>query len=372
MAMAEPTILSNDFGALWNEIRSEALDAVDRVGKSGWLILGEEVGAFERELAAFSKVSHCIGVANGLDAIEISLRALGLQAGDKVLTTPLSAFATTLAIIRAGGQPVFVDTDENGLLDLDAARLFLQTSPDVKYMVPVHLYGHTVDLQKLKRLRDDFSLLIVEDCAQSIGAYSHGIPVGTVGQMAATSFYPTKNLGCLGDGGAIFTNDEKLDASARCLRDYGQSKKYIHDQLGLNSRLDELQAAILRSALLPRLTSFTQIGGTIANTFQIGIKNPKLRIMNAPEGCHSVWHLFPIQVLGDRESFQAHLKSQGILTGIHYPITIPHQKALEHLPCAKESFANATTIANSEISIPIHPYLKSAEVNRIVTACNTW
>lgn len=370
--MSTTPILLNDFSALWNEISASALAAVDRVGRSGWLILGEEVAAFECELAIFSNLPLCVGVANGLDAIEIGLRALGLRNGERVLTTPLSAFATSLAIIRAGGHPVFVDTDEKGLMDLDAARHFLAAHRDVKFMVPVHLFGHAIDLKKLKELRDQFSLSIVEDCAQAIGATSHQLPVGSVGQMAATSFYPTKNLGCLGDGGALFTSDPKLDTAARCLRDYGQSKKYVHDQLGLNSRLDELQAAILRSALLPRLSEFTEIRRMLAKKLLEGISNPRIGVVSEPDTCCSVWHLFPIKVSGQRESLQNHLKSHGINTGIHYPIVIPHQRSLEHLPSAQESFPNASDMANSELSLPIHPYLRPEEVERIISACNSW
>lgn len=370
--MSESTILLNDFVAMWNDIREDALGAVDRVGKSGWFILGEEVQAFERDLAAFSELEFCVGVANGLDAIEIGLRSLGLRAGDKVITTPLSAFATTLAILRAGGEPVFVDTDRDGLIDLDAARDYLTKHDDVRFMVPVHLFGHVVDLPKLKKLRDDFALTIVEDCAQSIGAKSHNLPVGSVGQAAATSFYPTKNLGCLGDGGALLTSDPKVALNARSIRDYGQSKKYVHDQLGLNSRLDELQAAILRTALLPRLSDFTQTRREIAKTLCQEIRNSRIDIVNEPKDCLSVWHLFPIRVLQGRDSLQEHLKSCGILSGIHYPITIPSQQALEDLPCSRQSFSNASSMSQSELSLPIHPYLRPQDIERIINACNSW
>jgi dTDP-4-amino-4,6-dideoxygalactose transaminase len=370
--MQRSIILLNDFSALWNDIREEALEAVDRVGRSGWLILGDEVVAFERDLALFSEIHFCIGVANGLDAIEIGLRCLGLRPGEKVLTTPLSAFATTLAIIRSGGQPVFVDTDKNGLIDLDLARSYLDENRDVRFLVPVHLFGHAVDLLRLKELRDDFSLCVVEDCAQSIGAKSHNLPVGTIGQMAATSFYPTKNLGCLGDGGALLTSDPELAARAKTLRDYGQSRKYVHEYLGLNSRLDELQAAILRSALLPRLAKFTEVRRGIALAISQAIDNPRLRVVREADSCSSVWHLLPVQVSGQRESLQAHLKSAEIMTGIHYPIIIPHQKALHDLSSAREEFPNATFMSNTEISLPIHPYLQPEEIERIVAACNNW
>src|SRR5262249_35588045 len=176
-------------------------------------------------------------------AIEIGLRCLGIRPGDKVLTTPLSAFATTLAVMRCGGVPVFVDTDPSGLLDLERCRSLLARDRGIRFLLPVHLYGHSIALDRLEALRAEFALGIVEDCAQAIGARSGARGVGTVGQVAALSFYPTKNLGALGDGGAVFTADEAIARRARALRHYGQSATYIHDEVGLNSRLDEIHAA---------------------------------------------------------------------------------------------------------------------------------
>ncbi len=372
VGMEKTNILLNDFVAQWRDVGPSVQAAVERVGQSGWLILGDEVVQFERELSAFWGLPHSIGVANGLDAIEICLRALGLRQGERVLTTPLSAFATSLAIVRAGGVPVFVDTDESGLLDLNQAREFLSVNRDVRFMVPVHLYGHSMDLQQLKRLKDDFNLIIVEDCAQSIGAQSHGMPVGAVGQMAATSFYPTKNLGCLGDGGAILTASKELDDTARSLRDYGQSKKYVHDQLGLNSRLDELQAAILRTALLPKLAGATERRRVLAEQLTSGIKNPRLKVITPSASSVSVWHLFPVIVDGDRAALQAHLKACGVSSGIHYPIIIPRQAALDGMEGAAGEYPKAQSIADRELSLPIHPYLRDDEVERIVSACNSW
>jgi len=363
--------LLNDFVAQWSNIKDDALSAVDRVGRSGWLILGQEVANFERALAKFWQMPHAIGVANGLDAIEISLRALGLKEGEKVLTTPLSAFATTLAIIRAGGRPVFVDTDSSGLLNLDQAEELLSKDSSITFMVPVHLFGHALDLNRLEELKNKFNLKIVEGCAQSIGARSHDRVVGSVGQMAATSFYPTKNLGCMGDGGAIITGSESLDKASRTLRDYGQSKKYVHDVIGLNSRLDELHAAILTSAFMPRLGALTAKRIAIAEKFISKINNKKLRVIGSPAHSNSVWHLFPVIVDGDRALFQEHLKSHGISTGIHYPILITDQKALEGFNI-KGSYPVAKMIANQEVSLPIHPYLSESEVTKIIDACNSW
>jgi len=196
-------ILLNDFKRQWAETQRAATQAFEAVGASGWYVLGREVIEFESSLAAFWDVRFCVGTASGLDALEIALRILGCKPGDRVLTTPLSAFATSLSIVKVGAVPVFVDVDEFGLLDLDACQTLLEERADIRYMVPVHLYGHALNLARLSALRGDFKLTIIEDCAQSIGARFEGRNTGTAGHIAATSFYPTKNLGAMGDGGAI-------------------------------------------------------------------------------------------------------------------------------------------------------------------------
>ncbi len=373
-ARPEPVVL-NDFRAQWERIRGRAQGALERVGSSGRLILGPEVAAFETALAARWGLSHAVGCGNGLDAIEIGLRALGLAPGETVLTTPLSAFATTLAILRAGGRPAFVDVDESGLVDLDACEEFLRRRPRTRFLVPVHLYGHALDLARLQGLRDRHGLRIVEDCAQAIDARGGDRGVGTVGQVAAVSFYPTKNLGALGDGGALLTADPPIAARARSLRDYGQSGRYRHEHLGLNSRLDELQAAILRDALLPLLDEFTAARRRVAARYRAGLDPAVVRPLPIPAGSEGVWHLFPVLVPGDRAAFRAHLELLGILTGEHYPVPIPDQAALSAAPGPCEvvgGLPRARAIAASEVSLPIHPFLGDAEVERVIDACNAW
>jgi dTDP-4-amino-4,6-dideoxygalactose transaminase len=373
MSTTRPLVLLNDFRAQWHDIRTDALGAADRVGESGWLILGSEVAACEAQLARAFGLPFAVGCGNGLDALEISLRALGLTPGQRVLTTPLSAFATALAIVRAGGIPVFVDVDDSGLLDLEACDRVLGGRQDIRFVVPVHLYGHALDLHRLAVLKRVHGLTVVEDCAQSFGARSHGEGVGAVGELAATSFYPTKNLGCMGDGGALFAADGRLADIARSLRDYGQSAKYVHSRLGMNSRLDEIQAAILRSALLPRLDRFTARRQEIAAHYRSGIRNSALTIPPAPLGSVSVWHLFPLLVEGDRSAFKAHLDAAGIGHGFHYPQLIPDQDALSGIPFETAgSLERARRFAQQEISIPIHPYLTSEDVARVIDACNAF
>lgn len=373
--MAQVDVLLNDFRRQWQVIKDEVLAAVQRVGASGWYILGNEVQQFETELARLWGMQHAVGVGNGLDALEIALRSAGLQQGDMVLTTPLSAFATTLAVVRAGGVPVFVDVDESGLLDLDRCHDVLRRVPSIRWLLPVHLYGHAMDLESLESLRRDFELNVVEDCAQSILAQSRAKATGTVGTVAATSFYPTKNLGALGDAGAVLTNDPSLAFKARALRHYGQSATYVHDYLGLNSRMDELHAAILRSALLPHLKEWTAKRRAIAAAYREGIDHPQITIPPVPPGSQSVCHLFPVLVPAAlRQSFVDHLKRNGVQTGTHYSRLIPHQKALASLGTFEVfgDLTKAERFATEEVSLPINPFLSSAEVTQVIEACNCW
>jgi dTDP-4-amino-4,6-dideoxygalactose transaminase len=346
-------ISQNDFQRRWVAIEQPVLDAVRRVGESGRYILGEQVQRFEAALAKEWGIEHAVGVANGMDAIEIGLRCLGLSHGGKVLTTPLSAFATTLAIIRAGGVPVFVDVEQHGGIDLAQCREVLERDPEIRHFVPVHLYGHALDMSELKKLKHDFDLSIVEDCAQAIGASHSGVSVGTVGQAAATSFYPTKNLGALGDGGAVLTDDEEVAAKARVLRNYGQSGHYVHDELGSNSRLDELHAAILRAAMLPNLEAWTALKRNTARIYLDAIRNPLIQMCPPSTGADPVWHLFPILVReGMRDSLREHLRHEGIDTAIHYPRIIPEQPALTKTLDSKSVLSRLTPIASLPRKFP--------------------
>ncbi len=365
----------NDFARQWQDISADATAAFADTGESGWYILGREVQQFEKALAAYWGLTYTIGVASGLDAIEISLRALGCTTGDKVLTTPVSAFATTLAILKIGAVPVYTDVDKFGLLDLDIARDALQRDSRIRYLVPVHLYGHALDPAKLKSLQSDFGIAIVEDCAQSIGATFNGTPTGSVGRTAATSFYPTKNLGALGDAGAILTNDSACDSIARTLRDYGQTAKYCHEMIGYNSRLDEVQAALLRRVSLPRLDRWIEKRRHVAAEYLAGIRNRTLCVPGSPHGSESSWHLFPVILAPERKpSFMAYLKARHVGAGEHYPIAIPDQKAIAnaHIEIAPTGIECARRFCRSQISLPVHPYLTDAEVSSVIEAVNGW
>lgn len=368
-------ILLNDFGRQWSEICEEATATFRQIGESGWYILGREVQQFEKELAEYWGLPRAIGVASGLDAIEICLRTLGCKAGDKVLTTPISAFATTLAILKIGAMPVFTDTDQFGLVDLDAARDTLQHDPTIRWFIPVHLYGHALDLGKLRALQEDFEIAIIEDCAQSVGARSAGLRTGCVGRMAATSFYPTKNLGAMGDGGAILTANAECADHAQVLRDYGQTAKYQHDVIGYNSRLDELQAALLRRVSLPRLDRWTARRRHIAASYIAGINNQAVRVPGPPPGSESCWHLFPVIVEPEcKLGFMQYMKTRGVGTGEHYPIAIPDQRACGDvsIEITRAGIERARRFCRSQVSLPVHPYLSNEDVATVVEAVNDW
>lgn len=365
----------NDFTRQWREIGPDVHATLERVGAAGWYILGNSVRSLERVLASRFGHSRCVAVNSGHDAIEIALRCLGLQTGDRVLTTPLSAFATTQAILRAGGEPVFVDIDEHGLIDLELCDRALSTVPEIRFMVPVHLYGRSLDLTKLRRLIEEHGLTVIEDCAQSTGATWHGQAPGSVGHAAATSFYPTKNLPTLGDGGALFTSSETIADQAQSMRHGGRSSNGRHEQLGCNSRLDELQAAILGEVMLPRLDGWLSRRRHNAQTLLKLIDNPRIRLPESERDQEPNWHLFPVRVRGnDRDALRRHLLEHDVGCGVHYPQLIPYEPAVADrddvhivgdLGCAKQC-------SDEELSLPVHPFLSDEELTTIATACNTW
>jgi len=369
-----PIIPMNDFKRQWHDTQDDVLRSVACVAESGWYIMGTELAEFERALGSVWTLGYCAGVASGLDAIEISLKALGCKPGDLVLTTPLSAFATTLAIVKTGAIPVFVDTDSFGLIDPDLCEELLNRRPDIRFLVPVHLYGNALNPDKLGLLKQRFDLTIVEDCAQSIMADYEGSMTGTAGQCAATSFYPTKNLGAMGDGGAVLTNDPSLIERVQALRDYGQSAKYRHDYIGYNSRLDELQAAILRRAYLSRLPAWTDRRRQIGSRYLAGLVHREIRPIGAPPGSHSCFHLFAVTVQPERkQSLMEHLRRNSIACGEHYPLPIPEQKAMRQVPYEiAGDIPNARRIAAGEVTLPLHPYMTDEEVERVIAACNAW
>jgi dTDP-4-amino-4,6-dideoxygalactose transaminase len=335
--------------------------AIDRVIARGWFILGPEVAAFEEEFAAASGAAHAVGVGNGTDAIALILRALGIGAGDEVITSPLSAAYSALAIMMAGARPVFADVDAQRAT-LDPDRIAERVGPRTRAILPVHLYGQAADMAAIERVAARHNLAIVEDCCQAHLATSDGRPVGTIGVAGAFSFYPTKNLGALGDG-AIVTNDGALADRLKRLRNGGQTDRYHHQDAGINSRLDDLQAAILR-ARLRRLGGWTERRRALATRYRNALADAAVKPLPERDRGH-VYHLFVVST-DDRGALQADLAGQGIETLIHYPMPITRQPALAGEN--PDDCPVAARMCGGILSLPLHPALRDDQVDEIAAA----
>ncbi len=336
--------------------------AVARVIDSGWYILGPEVDAFESEFAAACGTAYAVGVGTGTDAITLIIRALDIGPGDEVITPPLSAAYSALAVMMAGARPVFADIDPERLT-LDPAAVEAAITPRTRALLPVHLYGQAADMTPLLAIARRHNLAVIEDAAQAHLCTSEGRPVGTMGVAGAFSFYPTKNLGALGDGGAVATNDAALAQRIKRLRNGGQTTRYRHEEAGANSRLDELQAAILR-ARLPLLPAWTARRRGIAAAYRAGIQTPVLHVPREFDSGH-VYHLFPVRT-ANRAEVQAHFAAHGIETLIHYPVPIPRQPALastDPAPCPV-----ADRVCDEVLSLPMYPALTDADVAAVIAA----
>jgi dTDP-4-amino-4,6-dideoxygalactose transaminase len=347
------------------EESAEVQAAIARVIASGWYVLGPEVEAFEQEFAAACGTAHAAGTGNGTDALAIILRALGIGPGDEVITSPFSAAYTALAIVMAGAVPVFADIDEERLtLDPGAAEAAI--TPRTAALLPVHLYGQPADMTSLAALAKKRGLALVEDCCQAHLATCQGTPVGTFGAAGAFSFYPTKNLGALGDGGCIATGDAALAARVKRIRNGGQTDRYHHAELGINSRLDEMQAALLR-ARLPWLRPRTDQRRALAFRYRSRLEGAAVRVPLEMDPGH-VYHLFPVRTM-KRELLQAHLRSAGIETLVHYPVPIPRQPAFASMSAgAAGRWPAAEAAADQVLSLPLHPALSMTEVDQVAAA----
>ena len=337
--------------------------AIARVIARGWFVLGPELEAFEREFAAASGAADAVGVGTGTDALAIALRALGIGRGDEVITSPLSAAYSALAIMMTGARPVFADIDPDRLT-LDPKAAAAAVTSRTAAILPVHLYGQPADMIAIAALAERHHLAIVEDCCQAHLATCAGQPVGSFGAAAAYSFYPTKNLGALGDGGAITTSDANIAARARRLRNGGQTDRYHHGEFGVNSRLDEMQAAILR-ARLPLLSGWTSRRRQLAADYRRKLTGaPDLTVPRLADEGH-VYHLFPVRS-ATRQDVQARLRAAGIETLIHYPVPIPKQPALASEQPADCPVANR--VCDEILSLPLYPSLREDAIDLIAAA----
>lgn len=363
-------ILMNDFKAEPEEIREAMLLAVKRVLESGWFVLGKEVESFEREWALACGVAHGVGVGNGMDAIEIALRALDIGPGDEVITTSMTAFATVLAILRAGAIPVLADIDaDSGLLCPDSAKRCI--SKRTKAVVLVHIYGQVRNMDVWTALCNEHNIALIEDCAQAHLASWQGHVAGSFGRAGAYSFYPTKNLGAPGDAGILITNDEAVAKKSARLRNYGQSVRYHHPELGMNSRLDEIQAAML-SARLKWLSEFTQRRREIADAYRAGFRQPLVTLLNVPqESAAHAYHLFVV-TCETRDRLQAHLQSCGIQALIHYPIPVHRQEPCLEMARDPNGLSKTDRHANTCLSLPCHPQMTDADIATVIAAVNSF
>ncbi len=361
-------ILMNDFKAESEHLRESILKATQRVIDSGWYVLGEEVKQFESQWAKACKVSNAIGVGNGMDALEIALRALEIGPGDEVITTPMSAFATVLAIYRSGATPVLADIESNtALLSLQSVKRCI--TKRTKAILLVHLYGQLLNVESWKDYCDNNGIHLIEDCAQSHLAKSNGHYAGSFGTAGAYSFYPTKNLSSFGDAGVLITDDDEVALKASRLRNYGQRVKYFHSELGLNSRLDEIHAAILLERL-KWLDEFTERRKKIALTYHSGIVNSAVTMLDLPDSIDShVYHLFVITCT-DRDALQKHLHNNDIQTLIHYPVPIHFQEPCLSIGRDPNGLLISEEHAKNCLSLPCHPQLSDEDVQKVIKAVN--
>ena len=337
-------------------------EAIRRVVQRGWFILGPEVEGFESEFAAASGAAHAVSVGTGTDALALTMRAMGIGPGDEVITSPLSAAFSALAIVMAGATPVFADIDANRLT-LDPAAAEALVTPRTAAIMPVHLYGQAADMTAIDAVARRHNLVTIEDACQAHFAQCNGKPVGTIGAAGAFSFYPTKNLGALGDGGAVITRDAALAGKLRRLRNGGQGGKYEHLEFGVNSRLDEIQAAVLR-ARLPLMPAWTSRRRALAARYRSKLSGASITVPPECDNGH-VYHLFPVLSTA-REAFQKHLASRGVGTLVHYPLSLTDQPALTKY--TRVACPVATRVAAQVCSLPLHPQLTDDELDVVAEA----
>ena len=357
------------FKPMEQELQGELSASFQRVFSNSWYIEGKEDAAFEQAFADFCRVKHCIGTGNGLDALMLALKALGIGPGDEVLVPSNTFIATALAVTYTGATPVFTEPDIR-TFNLDPQNIEGKITARTKAIMPVHLYGQPCDMDLILKLAEKYHLYVVEDCAQAHGATYKGRRVGSFGDAAGFSFYPGKNLGALGDAGAAVTNNDALAQKIRALGNYGSDYKYHHIYQGCNSRLDEMQAAFL-AAKLPQLDRMNADRRRIARMYLDGIRNPKVILPYVMADVEPVWHIFAVRCR-HRDALEKHLNEQGIGTNKHYPIPMHLQKCYADLGIPQGALPVAEEISATELSLPMFYGMTDAEVRYVIDAVNTF
>ncbi len=347
-----------DLKAQYARLREEVLAALDRVGSKAAFILGEEVQAFEREFAAYCGVKQCVAVNSGTSALHLALLAVGVQAGDEVITTPNTFIATAEAISYTGAKPVFVDIDPR-TANIDPGKIAAAVTPNTRAILPVHLYGLPAEMDPIMEIAAQHHLAVIEDACQAHGARYHGKRVGSIGNAAAFSFYPSKNLGAYGEGGALTTNDDALAAKARALRSHGESRRYFHDAIGYNYRMEGFQGAILR-VKLPRLEEWNARRKELAEIYRRTLAGARLELQEGSTASERVDHLMVVYV-AEREAVRSRLEERGVQTSIHYPLPIHMQKPYQALGYQRGDFPQTEWACERVISMPLYPEMTNEQ-----------
>lgn len=352
----------------YEKYKNEYIAAVYKVMESGHYVLGTEVEKFEKDFSTFIGTSHCVGVNSGLDALVLAFRALGVGSGDEVIAPANTYIASIMGITSNKGIPVLVEPDEYYTIDADKIESLI--TEKTKAILVVHLYGQAANMRKIREIADRHKLFLVEDCAQSHGAQFEGKMTGTWGDIGCFSFYPTKNLGAFGDGGAIVTNNDIINERIRMLRNYGSIAKYEFEEVGVNSRLDEIQAAIL-NVKLSHYEAIRDERIKIANAYLENISNSKINLPKIRKGSEPVWHLFVVRT-EQREGFQKYLAEKGIGTQVHYPIPPHLSKAYQYLGHKEGSFPITEEYCNHMVSLPLYEGMTEKEVKYVVDTVNSY
>lgn len=356
--------LDRGFFEYQEEFEEKALSVL----RSGWYVLGKEVSAFEEEYAAYVGTKYCVGLANGLDALWLAFRVLGIGAGDEVLVQGNTYIASVMGITINGATPVFVEPDEYFNIDVD--KLEEKITDKTKAILVVHLYGQASRMEKVVSLCKKYNLKLVEDCAQSHGACFNGKMTGSFGDIGCFSFYPSKNLGCFGDGGCIVTNDEKIASDMKMYRNYGSEKRYYNKVVGTNSRLDEMQAAFLR-VRLKHADEINQEKIDIAGKYTAGINNSLIKLPGCASGCTHVYHQYVVRC-ERRDELKEYLQSKGIGTIIHYPIPPHLAEAYQYLGFTKGAFPITEKCADEVLSLPMYNGMTDEEIEYVIEALNAF